>query len=442
MRDKILRFCRREQLLSAGEPVVCALSGGADSAALLHVLLQLQPELGFSLSAAHFNHCLRGAESDADEAFVRQLCQSCGVPLTVGRGDCAAFAGETGQSLEEAARSLRYEFLFSQKGLIATAHHADDQTETVLLNLLRGTGLRGLAGMAPRQDRLVRPMLSVTRREIEDYLAENGLSHREDSSNFCDDARRNRLRHHVIPLLQAENPGLSATVSRMTGLLQQEDAYLTRLAQQVLEQASRETGWDCRILRKADPVLRRRAIRLLLEIPKPSMAHVEQVERLLEDLSGSACVCLTGQLRAVREYDLLRLEPVQTAPAAETRLLQPGEEVCLPWAGGTLRLEPPAVLTEVPPDCLALPWEAVRQNGGVTVRSRRTGDRLRLSGGSKTLKALMIDRKIPASCRDRVPVLELPEGLAVIGLGCDRALWVNPGETAVIIRFFHEEREK
>ena len=169
--------------LSPGSALVCAVSGGADSVALLHCLWTLSEEAGFSLSAAHFNHCLRGEESDGDEAFVRYLCKQWGVPLAVGRGDAAKRARETGESLEEAARALRHGFLSAQPGLIATAHNADDQVETVLINLLRGTGLRGLCGMAPQSGRIVRPLLTVTRAEILVYLQENGLSWREDSSN-------------------------------------------------------------------------------------------------------------------------------------------------------------------------------------------------------------------------------------------------------------------
>ena len=131
--------------LSPGSALVCAVSGGADSVALLHCLRTLSEELGFSLTAAHFNHCLRGEESDGDEAFVRYLCKQWGVPLAVGRGDAAKRARETGESLEEAARALRHGFLSAQPGLIATAHNADDQVETVLINLLRGTGFVAFA---------------------------------------------------------------------------------------------------------------------------------------------------------------------------------------------------------------------------------------------------------------------------------------------------------
>ena len=436
MRDKVLQFCRREGLLPAGTAVVCAVSGGADSVALLHVLLSLQTELNILLTAAHFNHGLRGAESDADESFVIDLCRQWQVPLKTGSGDCAAYGKERGMSTEEAARVLRYEFLRSCPGTVVTAHNADDQVETVLLNLLRGTGLRGLGGIAPKQPGLERPLLAVTRQEIEAYLAAHGLPHREDSSNSRDDALRNRLRHHVIPLLRQENPGLSHTVRRMTGLLRQEEAFLSHQTEALLQTAKRPDGWDCEVLRQAEPVLRRRAIRTLLQIPKPAMIHVEQVEGLLEDLSGSASVCLSGGWIARREYGLLRLEQPQTPERPQPVILRWGETVEIPWANCRVRLEQAAPLQE-PVDFVhtfALREELVERE--LHIRPRRIGDRLRLSGGSKSLKRLMIERKLPAARREHTPVLETGGLLAVCGLDADIRLKAKPGQRAVIIRFF------
>lgn len=300
MRTKVRAAC----LAFRGQTMVCALSGGRDSVALLHCLLALREELDLSVSAAHFNHCLRGDESDGDEAFVRNLCKDWGVPLAVGRGDPTSRAGE---SPEEAARNLRYAFLRVQHGWIATAHHADDQAETILLNLLRGTGLKGLCGMEVQSGTVVRPMLDVTGDEIDDYIRQHGLPYREDSTNREDDALRNRLRHHVLPLLKAENPNLLETVTRMTGLLQLDEAYLEVQTNRLLDDARRANGYHCPTLLSAPEVLRKRAIRQLLTIPKPSMAHVALVERLLARQDGSASVTLPGGLTALREYDLLRL---------------------------------------------------------------------------------------------------------------------------------------
>ena len=214
MRDKVRRWCRENAMLSPGQTVVCAVSGGADSVAMLHILCSLREALGVTVSAAHFNHRLRGAESDRDEAFVRKLCDDWGVPLAAASGDAAARARETGESLEEAARNLRYTFFASLGQAVATAHTADDNLETMLLNFLRGTGLTGLGGIPPKRDFLVRPILCCTRQEVLAYLDAHRLPHVEDSTNAADDCVRNRLRHNVLPLLKAENPALAETALR------------------------------------------------------------------------------------------------------------------------------------------------------------------------------------------------------------------------------------
>ena len=434
MRDKVLAACR--QLFTPGDRIVCALSGGGDSVVLLHCLLSLRQELEVSVAAAHFNHCLRGEESDGDEAFVRQLCADWGVELSVGRGDPRSL---TGESPEEAARHLRYEFLMEQEGWIATAHHGEDQIETVLLNLLRGTGLKGLCGMQPKNGRLVRPMLEISKEEVETYLAENGLKCRFDSSNAADDALRNRLRHHVLPLLRQENPNLTAVFSRMTALLQQDEAYLEAKTAEILQKSAVKNGFDCACLTNAPPVLRRRAIRQLLEIPKPTQQHVEQVERLLMDCSGSASVDLPGGFTAIREYGVLRVERQSFAERFAAAALRPGQDVCLPEIGLRIALRGPVVLEEETPFAIRCDGEDIM----VTVRPRQSGDRILLPGGHKALKKWMIDCKIPAAQRDRVPVLADGQGIiAVYPLGCDAARKAHRGDRAWIILFQNEEREK
>ena len=213
MRDNILRYLRENELIAPGATLVCAVSGGKDSVCLLHVMLSLQKELSITVEAAHLNHQLRSAESDRDEAFVRNLCDSLGVRLTVSRADVLSRCKQTGESVEEAARVLRYQFFESLGKPVATAHTQDDNLETVLLNLVRGTALRGLCGIPPKRGRIIRPMLCVSRAEVTAYLEQHALSHVEDSSNASSLPLRNRLRHEVVPLLARENPKLSSTVS-------------------------------------------------------------------------------------------------------------------------------------------------------------------------------------------------------------------------------------
>lgn len=441
MRDKVLAFCRREALFAPGAQVVCAVSGGADSVALLHCLLKLRQELGITVTAAHYNHCLRGEASREDEAFVRRLCASWGVTLAVGQGDVAAFAAESGRSVEEAARVLRYEFLLAQKGTVAVAHHADDQVETVLLHLLRGTGLRGLGAMAPKNDRVVRPMLAVTREEILAYLQKEGLCWREDGTNGSDDALRNRLRHHVVPLLKEENPNLSETVGRMTGLLRRDEAYLQAQTEALLQRACRPGGYDARTLRQAPQVLCHRALRQLLAIPKPTMAHVLGAAELLQRDSGSGELPLPGGFVLRNSYGVVSLQCAAAGSFAPL-VIGPGQRKWIAEAELEIALSEPELLEKniKSTSTFAIRCDMMSADFTISVRPRQTGDVLCLSGGTKSVKKLMIDRKIPAYRRGLCPVLTDGERIiAVYGLGADRAWAAAPGDRAVMISITRRE---
>lgn len=375
MRSKVLAALRR--LTTPGYTVISALSGGADSVAMTHCLASLQAETGITVKACHFNHHLRSAESDADEAFCREFCQKLGISLSVGHGDVKGRMEMTGESLEEAARKLRYDFFKKQEGVIATAHTADDNAETVLLNLVRGTGLKGLGGIPEERERILRPMLKVTRDEVMAYLASHDLPHREDSSNSQDDCLRNRLRHTVLPLLKEENPGFLAGVCRMTENLRQDEALL---------QAQADALRSVSDLQAAPEALRRRAIRARLwQISKLSHAHIEAVEAIVLSKDPSAAVNLPGGITARREYDTLIIDEGQKTAFSSVILPCPGQ-VTVEELGITFRCDAPG-----------LP---------ITIRPRKQGDSIRLKGGTKTVKKLLIDKKIPAFRRDMVPILE------------------------------------
>ena len=202
MLNKLTAFIRCYEMIKPGDTVVCAVSGGADSMALLWAMYLLRDKLKIQLSAAHFNHHLRGEESDRDEAFVADFCKGYGIEFVTGSGNVVPGA----KGLEAAAREARYAFLRSLSGKVATAHTASDNAETVLMHLVRGTGLKGLGGVTPVNGNVIRPMLSITREEVLTFLAEYSIPYVEDSSNAGDAFLRNRLRHFVMPLLEKENP--------------------------------------------------------------------------------------------------------------------------------------------------------------------------------------------------------------------------------------------
>jgi len=433
-RDKTLAWCREQALLPEGAAVVAALSGGPDSVAMLSLLLSLRGELGLTVRAAHYNHHLRGADSDADEDFCRALCGQLGVPLVCGGGDAAASARETGQSLETAARQLRYGFLLSQDGLIATAHTANDNLETVLLNLTRGTALRGLGGIPPKRGRVIRPLLCLTRREIEAYLAENGLPFVTDETNAQGFCRRNRLRQTAVPALLRENPALLRNLPHTLAALREDEALLQEQAASLLAAAARGGGWEVEALAAAPRPLRRRALRTILEdagLRDATLAHLERVETLLHS-GPSARAVLPGGLVLRRVYGLL----LAGAPAE-----RPFEPFPLPMPGSAALSGGRTLLCQGP-----LPYDGVsrsfllRLSEAPLVRTRRPGDHLRLPGGGKSVKKWMIDRKLPAGARDALPVFELRGAvIAVWGVGVDPAYRPAPGELCYQLEILEPE---
>lgn len=228
-------------LIPPGGGVLCALSGGADSMYLLCRLLDGRERYSWTVQAAHLNHGLR-LTAQRDEDFVRSWCARHSVPLTVGTADAATFAAREGLGVEEAGRTLRYAFLEEtarQEGLalIATGHHAGDNAETVLMNLIRGCGLHGLTGIPERRGNIVRPMLNVTRREIEDYLKEHGVPHVEDETNTDPAYTRNRVRLQLLPLLEQLNPQAAAHIAAAARRLREDEQELSRQAALAADQA-------------------------------------------------------------------------------------------------------------------------------------------------------------------------------------------------------------
>ena len=439
MENKVLRWCREQSIIQPNAHIICAVSGGADSVAMLRCLHSLADELSVTVSAAHFNHRLRGAESDRDEAFVRKICEKWGIPLFVSSGDVSDYAAETGKSIEEAARELRYAFFAKLDGVIATAHTADDHLETVLMNLMRGTALKGLCGIPPIRDNIIRPMLCVSREEILAYLEENSIDHVEDSTNAEPHCVRNRLRQDVIPLLRAENPSIADTVLQNSLLLREQEAYLAVQAEALLQKAQTKRGLDCKILLQAPTVLRAMAIKRHLDsihAPKLSQAHVNAVCRLVESNDPSAVCDLPGQWQCRREYQHLILtneSAKQTfAPVVlgtETHISELGLRVSITR---TDRYEQ----TENVSNVFAVQCD---DPSTLVIRPRQKGDRMRLPSGSKSLQRLFIDRKIPAAQRGLVGVIADSQGiLAVCGIGVNTDRKAVIGKSAVIIKIEKE----
>ena len=401
MLNKLLMMLRRYEMVQPGDTVICAVSGGADSVALLLGMYLLKDKLGIQLQAAHYNHCLRGEESDADARFVQALCDRYEIPLHMGVGKVTA--GKKG--LEAAAREARYAFFDTLPGKIATAHTANDNAETVLMHMVRGTGLKGLGAIAPVRNQLIRPMLQVTRQQVLAFLQEYHMDHVEDSSNKTDRFLRNRLRHGVMPLLLEENPRLMENLSEMAlGLREDEEALSFADVPEVL---------SVQALREMPKARRSRLIGAFLQrcgVREPERTHIALTEALVFSDNPSATAALPGGIKVCRCYD--RLQQVQDQKEIAVTVLQIPGVTELPESGWRVICTPAESLVNTEDTFTVVPV------GTVVLRSRCAGDSIRLPGGSKLLKKLLIDKKIPASDRKNVPVVSDEGGvLGVYGVG-------------------------
>ncbi len=417
MLNKLQRFVECYNMLQPGDAVVCAVSGGADSVALLFAMYLLQSKWNLSVSAAHFNHHLRGVESDRDEEFVRQLCDRLDIKLYVGHGQITA--GKKG--LEAAAREGRYAFLKTLPGKIATAHTADDNAETLLMHIIRGTGLKGLGAIAPINGCLIRPMLEVTRQDVMEFLEEYHLSYVTDSSNETDQFMRNRLRHHIMPLLAQENPKIAENMSSLALRLRRdeealESAWDTSALPEVSVLRQMQCGVRCRYL---EAFLKRCGIR------EPEAAHILLLEKLVFSDKPSASAKFPNGVTVSRRYDTLVQEKCNNVLQTVT-LTCPGT-THIPGTNLKAICTEFAELTDS-----AFAFSFVPE-GAVVVRSRAAGDKMRLYGGTRELKKVFIDKKIPAAERASIPVVSDERGVVgVYGIGVNRDRLASGAEAVCI----------
>ena len=414
--------------------VLCAVSGGADSMCLLHWLKSREAELDIRVYAAHYEHGLRGEESLRDCAFVEAYCRERGIPCTVEHGDVRGYAARHGLGLEEAARALRYDFLERTAdalgcGRIATAHNADDNAETLLLHLVRGSGTAGLCGIPPERGRIVRPLLGCTRAEIERYLKENGLAHVEDGSNGDEAFSRNRLRLRVMPVLRELNPSFAEAAGRTAQLLREDDACLRALARDFIAAQYRDESLPLAALQALHPAVAGRVLRALCP-ESLSRAHVDAALRFVSD-TALGWLDLPG-LRLRRERGRLyfdgRTEPGEIPP----RPLTPGTVTEVPEARLRIRSSL-SVYTgaEIHSEFKTLCFKCENIYGSVFCTSRRPGDRMRPAGRNltKSLKALFLEAGMTQRERDKTPVFRDEAGvLAVYGLARDERSLPEPGD--------------
>ena len=439
MLDSMEKLIREHDMLPRGCRVLCAVSGGADSVCLLHRLWSLRERLEIEVMAAHYDHGLRGEESRRDAEFVRKIAKEFGeIRLIVGGGDVAREARLSGRGIEETAREMRYRFL--QKAAeevgadcIATAHNANDNAETLLMHLIRGTGLRGLTGIPPVRGNIIRPLLTTKRYEIEQYLDLYKIPYVTDSTNRDETYTRNRIRHQVIPKLDEICPGIETRLTQTAISLSQDESYLMDQAMELLRESTgnHETQRvSAAVLAQAPQVLALRAVRVLIGRLREgndncTAAHLHGVLELCSSSVPSAKVNLPGGLMARREYQWLVLtRQKEQSLTGEIPLEIPGTTLAGPY-----RLECSRVRYQGQPQ----QPEQFYLSGEIEflrLRARKTGDMLkRPNRPSKSVKRLMIDEKIPQHLRDVLPVLEIDGQVAAVAeLGPDVAFLPGIGE--------------
>ena len=438
---EVERVIQSYGMLSPGDRVIVAVSGGPDSVALLSVLLALRQSWSLVLRAVHFDHGLRGIESQNDAKFVKDFCERVGVDLLIKNLDLQkSMARERGESLQQFASKVRYESLFgiadeNESKKIALGHTADDQAETVLMWMIRGSGTGGLGGMAPvRNSRVIRPLLGCSRADILEYLKFRELGYRMDSSNLSPLYFRNRLRHELIPVLKRYNPNLIKVLSRQADIVREDHLFLEGLAVKAFEDLTKVETGELLILNRTSLLelplaVQRRVIRLALQKLArmtfgPRFGSVEMIlDQIAQGQSGTSVV--SHGVRVTREYENIRFEIVssdlsivQTWPLVRQPVHIPSK-VTWPLTGQCIEITVHPVSQESwSGDPVHVNFDAATFSHPLVLRTWQPGDQffpLGLGGKRKKLKNFFSDIKLERSQREKIPLLVAPEGILWVG---------------------------
>ncbi|TCS80146.1 tRNA lysidine(34) synthetase TilS [Tepidibacillus fermentans] len=422
MLNRVKATIKSYNMISDDRPIIIGVSGGPDSMALLHILTNL---VSNPLVVAHLNHQFRGIEANLDAEFVRDQCNKMGIPAVIKEYNVPLYMKEKKLGAQEAARKIRYQFYLEtakewNAGYLALGHHANDQAETLMMRLIRGTGPHGLSGIPYVREfeglSIIRPLLDITREEIDQYIKEWSIPYRVDQSNFSTKYFRNEIRLNIIPYLQKYNRKLINHLSQIAKLNQAEDDYMQKVATNELNKSLIEKEKDTYILnvfylQNLDIALQRRVIHLILSYlnlkEEFTFSHIEKILFLISQSHPSKSLDLPN-LRVYREYDKIILKTIKelkhTPYVFEMSI--PGV-LELPHIKKRIR----AYVSEKRNDPSGV-WDVfdfhLMKEKKITVRSRRHGDRMQIKGmnGSKKVKDIFIDQKIPKEWRDKQPIIE------------------------------------
>lgn len=432
MLQRVLQTIQTYRMLSPGDKVVVGLSGGADSVALLHILKELQNgPLNINLYAAHVNHGIRGVHAREDAIFAHNLCKEWGIPFFLEEADIPSLARSMNQSEEEVGRQIRYGFFreVAEKvngNKIATAHHKNDQAETILHNLIRGTGMQGLTGIQAVSDGvIIRPLLEITKQQILEYIALHELPYQEDATNEDSTYTRNRIRNQLIPSLEKDfNPDIVDSLVRMSGILREEEEFLADYTMDLYQKYTKsylnKLILDLKSFSFCHLAIQKRLVRVALRelrgsLDDVSSSHVEAVIKLAAGSRTGSLTTIPGSAKGAPEvkvkvsYGALQFEIVESYMPIfymEKSLDLPGKVI---WENPSI-----TVTSEkwdknkgftFSSQCIYIDEDKIK--GKLRLRNRKKGDRFQPLGmeGTKKLKDFFIDRKIPVDQRDSIPLL-------------------------------------
>jgi tRNA(Ile)-lysidine synthase len=448
--ERFRRAIERHHLIDRGDRLIVGVSGGADSMVLLHLLKACHPIFLFDLIVAHVNHGLRPVESEREATLVRKEAERLGLPYEYGEFDVRDFGNRSGLSLQEAARRIRFHFFHAQlkkhrAQKIALGHHADDQVETMLLRLLRGSGLKGLKGMLPiREGRVIRPLLDVWRKEIESFAEERGIPYLVDSTNLKESYLRNRIRLKLIPLIEKDfQANFKEVMKRTSSFLQQEDDYLEKRAEEFYGEIIQEGQgflsfkWDR--FNALHPAIRWRVLQRMLvrtiqdeTLEDRDWSEVSQIYEELNRRSSSFVLALSGGVCVEKRYNEVCLKKEVVPPVAPFEV-----DLGVPGRTRVGELEGEIIVEEIPWDEQMIEFPALPNTAffdyeslllPLRLRNFRPGDRFQPLGvkGTQKLKEFFIDHKIPKFERARVPLLTSGESIAwVVGYRIDERFKVT-----------------
>lgn len=424
--NKIRDTINEYSLIKSGETVLVGLSGGADSVCLTHALFSLKDELGISLYTAHLNHGIRGEEAERDEEFAVSFSKSLGITCFTEKFDIPAIAAENGISEETAGRQKRYDFfesLCEKYGIdkIATAHNKNDNAETLLMNFMRGSSVKGMCGIPLKRGNVIRPLLNLSRAEIELYCKTNGLEYVTDSTNAETVYTRNKIRRELIPFIEDKfNPNFISTVTDNAVLTSDDSAYIEKQAQNAYSEIVIDKQAEIAKLMRLDIALRRRVIMRMISSAAGSLddarsVYVRDVLSLLEKNSG-ASVNLPSGITARIEYGKLIIDNIGSHS-------KPFEYTVLIGQTDIAEISKSAVISEaVKREKDGALYLSASAGDRLVIRNRREGDIFYPCGmtGSKKVKEYFINEKIPRDKRMTVPIVEINGVIAAVGDRVDR----------------------